>query len=290
MNTAPGADQNAPTPGRFLCCGRFRLALDRPLVMGVVNVTPDSFFDGGRFAAADAAIAHAHRLLDEGADILDIGGESTRPGAPPVDTATERARIEPVLRALARAGRPLSVDTRNPEVMAAALDAGADMINDISGFASEAAIAAVQAGPAALCVMHMQGDPATMQVAPVYRDVVSEVREFLYLRVQALLAAGVAHERIVVDPGIGFGKTQPQNVLLLRSLRELSDLPVLVGLSRKSLIGHLTGRIAAERLAGSLGGALGAIERGASIVRVHDVAATRDLIAVWSAIAGPEKI
>lgn len=258
--------------------------------MGVVNVTPDSFFDGGRFAAADAAIAHAHRLLDEGADILDIGGESTRPGAPPVDTATERARIEPVLRALARAGRPLSVDTRNPEVMAAALDAGADMINDISGFASEAAIAAVQAGPAALCVMHMQGDPATMQVAPVYRDVVSEVREFLYLRVQALLAAGVAHERIVVDPGIGFGKTQPQNVLLLRSLRELSDLPVLVGLSRKSLIGHLTGRIAAERLAGSLGGALGAIERGASIVRVHDVAATRDLIAVWSAIAGPEKI
>lgn len=269
---------------------RFRIDLARPQVMGIVNVTPDSFSDGGRHDDAARALAHCERLVAEGADILDIGGESTRPGAPPVDAAAERARVEPVLRALARAGRPLSVDTRKPEVMAAALDAGADMINDISGFASEAAIAAVRAGPAALCVMHMQGDPATMQVAPVYRDVVSEVREFLYLRVQALRAAGVARERIVVDPGIGFGKTQPQNLLLLRSLRELSDLPVLVGLSRKSLIGHLTGRTAAERLAGSLGGALGAIERGASIVRVHDVAATRDLIAVWSAIAGPEKI
>ena len=286
MNTASGAAQNAPTPGRFLCCGRFRLALDRPLVMGVVNVTPDSFYDGGRFAKADAAIAHAHRLLDEGADILDIGGESTRPGAPPVDVATERARVEPVLRALLRAGRPLSVDTRKPEVMRAVLDDGADLINDVGGFADPAAVEALRGHAAACCVMHMRGDPLTMQHAPVYRDVVGEVRAWLAERVAAMQHAGIDTARIVVDPGIGFGKTLEHNLALIAHLAELAadGCAVLIGVSRKSMIGALTGRGVDERLPGSLAAMLAAVAAGARIVRVHDVAATRDALAVWSAI------
>jgi len=271
-----------------LACGRFELALDRPLVMGVVNVTPDSFSDGGLYAHADAAIAHARRLIGEGADLVDIGGESTRPGAAPVSPADEIARVAPVLEALRDAGRPLSVDTRRPEVMRAALALGADMINDVEGFRSRAAIDAVAGGRAALCVMHMLGDPSTMQHAPVYRDVVSQVHGFLQDRLQRLGEAGVSPARVVLDPGIGFGKTQEDNLRLLRALPALcaAGRPVLVGVSRKSLIGHLTGRPLDERLAGSLAAMLAAAARGARILRVHDVAASRDALAVWQAIEG----
>ena len=240
-----------------LACGRFRLALERPLVMGVVNVTPDSFSDGGRHSRPAAAIAALEKMAEEGADLVDIGGESTRPGASPVSAREELARIAPVLEAAVAMRLPVSVDTRKPEVMRAALAAGADMINDVNAFRAPGAIEAVAASGAALCVMHMLGEPATMQRAPAYRDVVSDVRDFLAARVQALYAAGVAPGRIVLDPGIGFGKTQEDNLRLLRSLGQIAPpgLPVLVGVSRKSLVGHLTGREAGERLAGSLGAA-----------------------------------
>ena len=258
--------------------------------MGILNVTPDSFYDGGRHAGAAAAIAHAIRLAEEGADILDIGGESTRPGAAPVSPDAEFARVAPVLEALRDCGKPLSIDTRRAEVMRQALALGADMINDVSGFGTDESIAALAGHAAAVCVMHMKGEPSTMQNAPVYRDVVSEVRQFLYGRIRKLTDAGVARDRIVLDPGIGFGKTQPQNVELIRQLRRIAGLrqPVLVGVSRKSLIGHLTGRTADDRLAGSIAGALAAVSRGAMIVRVHDVAQTRDALRVWQALCeGP---
>jgi dihydropteroate synthase len=271
-----------------LACGRFEIGLDRPLLMGVVNVTPDSFSDGGRYQAADAAIAHARRLLDEGADLLDIGGESTRPGASSVSADEEARRVLPVLEALRGCGRPLSVDTRRPAVMRAAIAAGADMINDVEGFRSAEAVEAVAHTMAGCCVMHMLGEPSTMQDAPVYRDVVSEVRDWLYGRKQVLVKAGVDPRRVVLDPGIGFGKTQEDNLRLLRGLGRIGELgsPILVGVSRKSLIGHLTGRPVGERLAGSLAAALAAAARGAGILRVHDVAATRDALAVWNAIEG----
>ncbi len=272
-----------------LHCGRFSLSLERPQVMGVVNVTPDSFSDGGCWGTPAAAIAHAQRLLEEGADLLDIGGESTRPGAPEVGVEEELARVLPVVQALRDCGRPLSVDTRKPPVMRAVLEAGADMINDVSGFRDPAAIGVVAPSACAVCVMHMQGEPSTMQHAPVYRDVVREVKRMLYGRIEALAAAGVARERCVIDPGIGFGKTPSHNVALLRALGELTALgvPVMVGVSRKSLIGALTGRPTGDRLAGSVAAALAAIEAGARIVRVHDVAATRDAIAVWQALRAP---
>lgn len=270
-----------------LHCGRFELSLDRPLVMGVVNTTPDSFSDGGRFLDPSAAIAHGLRLVVEGADILDIGGESTRPGSAEVPVAQEIGRIVPVLEGLAGVGRPLSVDTRKPEVMRAALAAGADMINDINGFQAPGAVQAVAGSRAGLCVMHMQGQPLDMQQAPFYREVVADIRQFLDNRVASLVAAGVARERIVLDPGIGFGKTVEHNIELLRRLRELAvdGLPVLVGVSRKSLVGALTGAPVTERLAGSLAGALAAVWRGAAIVRVHDVKATCDALAVWGALS-----
>ncbi len=281
-------------------CGRFQLALDRPLVMGVVNVTPDSFFDASRHVQADDAIAHARRLVAQGADLLDVGGESTRPGAAPVDEDEEWARLEPVLEGLRGIPVPLSVDTRRAGVMRRALALGADMINDVSGFTDPASVAAVSGTQAALCVMHMVGDPSTMQRAPVYRDVVSEVREFLYGRARALHAAGVAWERMVLDPGIGFGKTLDHNIGLLRELRSLQSppaapavdgarpvtaLPILVGVSRKSLIGAITGREPGDRLVGSVVAAAWAAANGATIVRVHDVAETRDALAVWQALA-----
>lgn len=256
--------------------------------MGVVNVTPDSFSDGGRHATADSAIAHARRLIDEGADLLDIGGESTRPGASPVDPDAEWARIGPVIAGLRDCGLPLSVDTRRAGVMRRALAAGADMINDVAGFAEPASIEAVAASEAALCAMHMLGEPFTMQREPVYRDVVSEVVGFLYGRLEALVRAGVARERVVLDPGIGFGKTADHNVRLIRELGRLVDLgqPVLAGVSRKSLIGELTGgRPVGDRLAGSVAGALALVDRGAKIVRVHDVGATRQALDVWQALA-----
>ncbi|MFT4099725.1 MAG: dihydropteroate synthase [Burkholderiaceae bacterium] len=255
--------------------------------MGVVNATPDSFSDAGRFDGVAQVVAHARRLLDEGADILDIGGESTRPGAPEVSVQQELDRIGPVIEALRPAGVPLSVDTRKPPVMAAALAIGADMINDVAGFASPDAIEAVRAHAAGLCVMHMQGKPATMQQRPTYRDVVTDVTAFLAGQRRRLIDAGVAADRIVLDPGIGFGKTQEQNVELLRRLDVLREVgaPMLIGVSRKSLIGHLTGgRSVDERLAGSLAGAIAAVAAGAAIVRVHDVAQTRDALAVWMAL------
>jgi dihydropteroate synthase len=273
---------------RTLRCGRFELELSRPLVMGIVNTTPDSFSDGGRYLAADAAISHARRLVDDGADILDIGGESTRPGSAPVGEAEEIGRVLPVLEALRDCGRPLSVDTRHAGVMRAVLDAGADMINDVAGFRAPGALEAVSGGTAGLCVMHMLGDPSTMQQAPVYRDVVAEVAAFLQDRVSALLACGVARERILLDPGIGFGKNLEHNLSLLRGLSGLAELgfPLLLGVSRKSMVGQITGRGVGERMAGSVAAALASVHRGAAIVRVHDVAETKDALAVWQAIEG----
>jgi dihydropteroate synthase len=271
---------------RFLQCGRFELPLARASVMGIVNVTPDSFSDGGRHSDADAAIAHARTLLAEGADLLDIGGESTRPGAARVPAGRQLQRILPVIEAVRDCGRPISVDTREPEVMRAVIDAGADMINDVAGFRSQAAVAAVADTRVGLCVMHMRGDPRTMQSEPRYQDVVTEVAQWLSGRCDELRQAGVAAQRLVIDPGIGFGKTQEDNVRLLRGLPQLAalGLPILVGVSRKSLIGQLTGRPVDERLPGSLAAMLAAVERGARIVRVHDVAATRDALAVWNSI------
>jgi len=273
-------------PVRRLLCGRFTLDLARPLLMGVVNVTPDSFSDGDRLDGAQAAIAHARRLVEEGADLLDIGGESTRPGAAPVAPAQEIARIEPVLEALLDCGVPLSVDTRHAETMRIVLARGADMINDISALRAPGALEAVRDSGCALCLMHMQGEPATMQQAPVYQEVVSEVEAFLRQRVEVLLEAGIARERIVVDPGIGFGKTLRHNLLLIEALDELAACgqPTLVGVSRKSMIGQLTGRDADRRLAGSLAAMLAAVARGVAIVRVHDVAESRDALRVWKAI------
>ncbi|MFP5461964.1 MAG: dihydropteroate synthase [Gammaproteobacteria bacterium] len=273
---------------KTLRCGRFELDLSRPLVMGIVNATPDSFSDGGRYLAADAAIEHARRLLDDGADMLDIGGESTRPGSAAVGQAEELGRVLPVLEALRDCGRPLSVDTRHAGVMCGVLDAGADMINDVAGFRAPGALEAVAGGTAGLCVMHMLGEPSTMQQAPVYRDVVAEVSAFLQDRVSALLACGVARERIVLDPGIGFGKNLDHNLSLLRGLPALAGLgfPLLLGVSRKSMIGQVTGRGVGDRMAGSVAAALASVHRGAAIVRVHDVAETKDALAVWQAIEG----
>jgi dihydropteroate synthase len=270
----------------ILQCGTYRLILDRPLIMGVVNVTPDSFSDGGHYLRLDAAVDHARRLIDEGADLLDIGGESTRPGAAAVSLDEERRRVLPVLQALASEGVPLSIDTQKPELMREAVAAGAAMINDVNGFEAADALAAVSAGNSAICIMHKQGSPQTMQQAPLYGDVVSEVNGYLEARVAAAEAAGIARERIVIDPGFGFGKTLEHNLGLLRDLGRVvaGGVPVLAGLSRKSMIGALTGREVGERVFGSVAAALIAAQRGAAILRVHDVAATRDALAVWKAV------
>ena len=267
-------------------CGRFELILERPLVMGIVNVTPDSFSNTTTHYSPDTAIAHARQLVAEGADILDIGGESTRPGAEPVSAADELKRILPVIDGLIDAGVPLSVDTFKPEVMRRALEAGADMINDIYGFRRQGALEAVSDSRCGLCVMHMQGEPSTMQQAPRYDDVLHDVREFLHGRVKAMEGAGIDRRRIILDPGFGFGKTPQQNYLMLQRLGDIDiqGYPWLIGVSRKSMIGHVTGRLPAERLGGSVAAALAAVARGAHIIRVHDVAATVDAVKVWQAI------
>ncbi len=254
--------------------------------MGVVNVTPDSFSDGGRFLDSGTAIDHARRLVGEGADIVDVGGESTRPGARPVDAAEELRRVLPVIRALRDASVPVSVDTLKPEVMRAAIAEGASIVNDVYALRAPGALDALCASDAGICLMHMQGEPRTMQAAPHYGDVVREVKSFLQERMSAAASAGIAGERVAVDPGFGFGKTVGHNLELLRRLPELAELgaPVLVGLSRKSTLGAITGRPASERLAASLAAALLAVLRGATIVRVHDVAATRDALAVLAAV------
>lgn len=267
-------------------CGRFEFDLERPLVMGIVNVTPDSFSDGGEHADTDSAVAHAQQLIAEGAQILDLGAESTRPGADAVSGAEELKRLLPVVEALRDCGVPLSIDTFKPDVMRATLDAGADMINDIYGFRQPGAIEAVAASRCGLCVMHMKGEPRTMQAQPPeYTDLIGEIGLFLGARAQKLRAAWVDPRRIVLDPGFGFGKTADQNYELLRRLSALrsSSYPLLIGLSRKSMIGQATGRPVADRLAGSIAAALACVARGASIVRVHDVAATVDALKVWRA-------
>jgi dihydropteroate synthase len=271
-----------------LACGRHRLSLDRVRVMGVLNVTPDSFSDAGECTAPAIALARACAMREEGADIIDIGGESTRPGAVPVSDQEELDRVLPVLEALVRepalAGTPISVDTRKRHVMRAALAAGASMINDVSALRAHGAIDAVAHSDAAVCLMHMQGTPETMQQAPDYVDVVAEVRAFLAQRARACIGAGIAHERIVVDPGFGFGKRRAHNVALLRHLDALCGLgyPVLCGLSRKGVIEERRPSRAADRLAGSLAAALAAVARGAAIVRVHDVRETVEALHVWS--------
>ena len=268
-----------------LRCGRFVLPRRRALLMGVVNVTPDSFSDGGRFHDAGAAVAQARKLVDDGADLLDIGGESTRPGAEPVSVDEELARVIPVLEALLDVGVPVSIDTRKPEVMRAALAAGASMINDIEALQAPGAIEAVAASDCAVCLMHKKGDPATMQQAPWYEDVVSEVRDFLVERARTAEAGGVARERLVLDPGFGFGKNDAHNLRLLKELPALvaAGYPVLAGWSRKSTLGRLTGRPAGERLAASLAAALLAAQGGATILRVHDVRESRDALRILEA-------
>jgi len=270
----------------MLLCGKFQFDLPRPLVMGIVNVTPDSFSNGGRHLQCGAALAHAQQLIEEGADILDIGGESTRPGALPVSMQKELDRIMPVIEGLRDAPVPVSVDTCKPEVMRAALAAGASMVNDINALQQPDALAAVVASSAAVCLMHMKGSPQTMQQQPQYQDVVAEVLQFLRKRMDAVQAAGIARERIVVDPGFGFGKTLAHNLALLRDLGVLGELgvPVLAGLSRKSMLGTITGQDVEHRVSASVAAALLAVQRGARMVRVHDVRATCDALKVWNAV------
>ena len=271
-----------------LTCGRHALDLTRPRVMGILNVTPDSFSDGGRFFDRERALDHARRMLADGADLIDVGGESTRPGAAAVDEADELARVIPVIDELAREGALVSVDTMKPAVMRAAVAAGAAMINDVNALRLPGALEAAATTGAAVCLMHMRGEPRTMQDAPAYGDVATEVRDFLVERAQACEALGIARGRIVLDPGLGFGKTLAHNLALLRALPDLvaTGYPVLAGMSRKSSLGAITGRPPGERLAASLAAALAAVARGAAIVRVHDVRETVDAIKVWVAVRG----
>ena len=266
---------------------RFLIDLARPQVMGIVNITPDSFSDGGEAGNTAAALARCERLLAEGADILDLGAESTRPGSLPVTAADELARLLPVLDGALKLGCPVSVDTNKPEVMSAVLARGADIINDINALRTPGALEAVVGhGRCGVCLMHMRGTPDSMQSSPDYvGDVVDEVGQFLHARAQALAVRGVADERIVFDPGIGFGKSVRHNIELLRRQHELSvwGRPLLLGWSRKSTLGEITGRDVTQRLAASVAAALAAVQWGASIVRVHDVAATVDALSVWRA-------
>jgi len=273
----------------FLHCGRFRLPLDQPLIMGIINVTPDSFSDGGMSASPRLAVDLAERLIADGAHILDVGGESTRPGAQPVGLQEELDRVLPVLEGLKGCPVPVSVDTYKPEVMRAAIAAGASMVNDVNALRAPGALEAVAASDAGTCLMHMQGNPQTMQDDPRYGDVVAEVRDFLAGRVRAAERAGVGRERIVADPGFGFGKKTEHNLALLRHLDALQELgvPLLVGLSRKSVLGGITRRdVAEERVHASVAAAMLAVAKGAAILRVHDVRATRDALAVWEAVRG----
>jgi dihydropteroate synthase len=274
-----------------LQCGRYRLTMKgenfRPLVMGVLNVTPDSFSDGGLHATLDLAITHAENMIAEGADIIDIGGESTRPGSPAVPEEEELRRVMPVIYALRDCGKPISLDTRRPMVMRAAIDAGIDMINDIEGFRSAGALSAVSDSDSALCIMHMQGDPQTMQQEPRYTDVVAEVSAFLEERIAAAKVAGIAANRLCIDPGFGFGKTLAHNLALLAQIGKIQtdlQMPLLAGLSRKSMIGQITGKPLEQRMVGSVAAALLAAINGARILRVHDVAETVDALKIWQAV------
>ena len=268
-------------------CGKYQLNLNRPHVMGIVNVTPDSFSDGGKFSSTDLAVAHGLQLIAEGADILDIGGESTRPGATPVSLDEELKRVIPVIEALnAVSTVPLSIDTYKPEVMRAAIAAGADIVNDIRALQEEGALEVVANSNAGVCLMHMQGTPQTMQLNPNYTDAVEEVKQFLIERLHAATAHGIARERIVLDPGFGFGKSTAHNIALIQHLGDLTQLgqPLLVGLSRKSVLGKIAGGDEQQRLHASLAASVISVMKGAKIVRVHDVKATVDALKIVTAV------
>lgn len=273
---------------QVLECGRFSLLLNRPKVMAVVNVTPDSFSGDGVGLNLDAALRRADEAMREGADILDLGGESSRPGAESVGLQEELDRVLPLVERLAGCPVPISLDTVKPGVMRAAIDAGASLVNDINAFREPGAIEVIAGSSVGVCIMHMRGEPRTMQEAPHYEDVVAEVQGFLDERIKALMSVGLEAARIMIDPGFGFGKTLEHNLALFRALGKFvgSGHPVLAGLSRKSMLGAITGRPAPERVSASVAAALLAVQRGVQIVRVHDVAATRDAIAVWEAIKG----
>lgn len=271
-----------------LRCGRFIFSLTRPLIMGIVNVTPDSFSDGGQFYSPQQAIDHGIALIEEGADMLDIGGESTRPGAAPVSEKEELARVLPVLEGLRECRVALSIDTQKTAVMRIALAAGADMVNDVNALQAPGALAAVAQSNAAVCLMHKQGDPQTMQQLSLYHDVVEEVKAFLQARVAAAVAAGIAPNRMVIDPGFGFGKNLEHNVALFRGLPSFKDVgaPLLAGLSRKSMLGNIAHLGVNERIHASVAAAVLAVMKGAKIVRVHDVKATVDALAIVNAVEG----
>nr|WP_294839069.1 dihydropteroate synthase [uncultured Methylotenera sp.] len=267
-------------------CGKYQLNLNRPHVMGIVNVTPDSFSDGGKYTSTDLAVAHALELIAEGADILDIGGESTRPGADPVSLDEELRRVIPVIEALSAVSTvPLSIDTYKPEVMRQGIAAGADIVNDIRALQEERAVEFVANSNAGVCLMHMQGMPQTMQLAPSYQDVVAEVKQFLVERMQVVLAAGITQDRIVLDPGFGFGKTTAHNIALIQHLDAIGELgPLLVGLSRKAVLGKIAGGDEQQRLHAGLAASVVSAMKGAKIVRVHDVKATVDALKVVTAV------
>jgi len=267
-------------------CGKYQLNLSRPHVMGIVNVTPDSFSDGGKYTSTDLAVAHGLELITQGADILDIGGESTRPGAEPVSLDEELRRVIPVIEALSAVSTvPLSIDTYKPEVMRQAIFAGVDIVNDIRALQEKHAVEIVANSNAGVCLMHMQGMPQTMQLAPSYQDVVAEVKQFLIERMQVVMSAGIAKERIVLDPGFGFGKTTAHNIALIQHLGEIGELgPLLVGLSRKSVLGKIAGGDEQQRLHAGLAASVISAMKGAKIVRVHDVKATVDALKVVTAV------
>ena len=272
-------------------CGNFQLDLSRPRIMGIVNVTPDSFSDGGKHNSVQQAVERALKLVEEGADILDIGGESTRPGATPVSLQEELQRVIPVIEQLApRAGVPISIDTYKPEVMQAAIEAGAAIVNDIYALQQPGALQAVADSRAGVCLMHMQGTPQTMQLDPQYEDVVAEVRDFLKSRMEAAMDAGIYRQRIVLDPGFGFGKRTEHNLALLQALPSLAELeqPLLIGLSRKSVLGHLTGGNVDTRLHASIAASVISAMKGAKILRVHDVKATADALKIVTAVLPQE--
>lgn len=275
------------TQSKQLICGKFTLDLTTPRVMGIVNVTPDSFSDGGKYITIERAVSHALALVDEGADILDIGGESTRPGAKPVSLQEELDRVLPVIEALAKVTRvPLSIDTYKPEVMRAAITAGADIVNDVRALQEEGALEVVANSRVGVCLMHMQGTPQTMQLNPNYVNVVEEVGQFLLERLNAVTAMGVGHERILLDPGFGFGKTTAHNIALIQQFETFNALgqPLLVGLSRKSVLGKIAGGDEQQRLHAGLAASVISTMKGARIVRVHDVRATVDALKIVSAV------
>ncbi|MBU3644254.1 MAG: dihydropteroate synthase [Candidatus Methylopumilus sp.] len=269
-----------------LRCANLSLDLSTPKVMGILNVTPDSFSDGGKFHHIDAALTHAQQMIEQGADIIDIGGESTRPGAQPVMLEEELQRVIPVIQALSGCGAVLSVDTYKPEVMRAAIEAGVHMVNDVFALQQPGALQAVQDSQVAICLMHMQGTPQTMQVQPSYQNVLAEVQAFLTQRVEVVRQIGVGDDRIVLDPGFGFGKKTAHNLTLLKHLAELhiANLPILAGLSRKSVLGQIVGQDADQRVFASVAASVLAVSHGANIVRVHDVKATVEALKVTTAV------